>query len=74
MMQASPSNWFVQALQALQWPVVAVGAFVLGRAITKLEARVLKSEKSVSDIVTRHMPHIHAALLEIKTILQERYR
>jgi hypothetical protein len=72
MQTQNPSNWFTNAVQALQWPFVAVAAFALGRAITKLEGRVLKAEKSVSDLVSRHMPHIHNALLEIKTMLQAR--
>jgi hypothetical protein len=54
----------------MQWPVVVLAAFYLGRTITKLEGRVLKAEKNMSDLIERHMPHIHKALDEIKTKLE----
>lgn len=71
-MQTSPSNWVLDAIKALSWPVVVFTAYGLGRYTAKVEARVIKVEKSISDLVSRHMPHIHNALLEIKTMLQAR--
>lgn len=68
-MQTTPLNWFTSAVSALQWPVVVISAFVLGRYVSRLETRVLMAERSVKDLVTRHMPHIHTALGEIKSSL-----
>jgi hypothetical protein len=64
-----PSQTLINYLTALQWPVVVLAAFFLGRTMTKLEARVLSAEKNVKDIIERHMPHIHNALTEIKSRL-----
>lgn len=68
--QYAPFTWLISLLTAMQWPVIVLAAFALGKSVSKLEGRVLKAEKNVADLVERHMPHIHAALLEIKTMLQ----
>jgi len=65
----TPISYVTSVIAALQWPVVVFAAFMLGRSMTKLEARGLKAEKNVSDLIERHMPHIHNALAEIKTLL-----
>ena len=67
---SNPSNWFVTACSALQWPVIVVAAFWLGRGMSKLENRVLKAEKNMQDIIERHLPHIHQALADLKTGLE----
>ncbi len=64
-----PTNWVINALTALQWPVIVLAAFWLGRAMTKLETRVLKAEKNVQDLIERHLPHVHRALDDIKQVL-----
>jgi hypothetical protein len=69
-MQTNPSQTALNYLTALQWPVVVLAAFFLGRAMTKLEGRVLKAEKNVQDLIERHMPHIHEALTDIKGKLE----
>ena len=68
----SPLSWLQQITTALQWPVIVFAAFWLGRSVTKLETRVAKAEKSMQDLIERHMPHIHNALAEIRGLLQGR--
>jgi len=65
----TPTNYLIGVLSALQWPVVVIAAFALGRSMSKLESRVLKAEKSLSDLMERHLPHIHNALAEIRGLL-----
>jgi hypothetical protein len=69
LLQSNPSQTAISYITALQWPVVVLAAFFLGRTMTKLEGRVLKAEKNVQDLIERHMPHIHQALTEIKNKL-----
>jgi hypothetical protein len=64
--QNNPVSWLAGVIAALQWPVVVIAAFVLGRYISKLESRVLKAEANVAMLIERHMPHIHRALSELK--------
>jgi hypothetical protein len=68
-MQTNPSQTALNYIAALQWPVVVLAAFFLGRMMTRLETRVLKAEKNVQDLIERHMPHIYKALDEIKGAL-----
>lgn len=72
MQTPNPTPWFVSTLQALQWPVIVVAAFFVGRAVAKIESRINKAEKSLSDLIERHMPHIHNALSELRGITQGR--
>lgn len=67
--QNSPLTWLQQVTSALQWPVIVFAAFWLGRGMTKLEIRVVKAEKIMSDLMDRHLPHIHNALAEIRGLL-----
>lgn len=67
---STPLTWLQQITTALQWPVVVIAAFWIGRSITKLEVRVLRAEKSMSDLLERHMPHVHNALAEIRGLIQ----
>lgn len=66
----TPSNWFTAAIAALQWPVIVMAAFALGRYVKALEHRVLNAEKNVKDLIERHMPHIHKALGEIAAAVE----
>lgn len=54
---------------AMQWPVIVLAAFWLGRYVQKLEIRVAKAESSIKALVDRHMPAIHQALAEIRGLL-----
>ncbi|MGA9042308.1 MAG: hypothetical protein WB421_17375 [Terriglobales bacterium] len=65
----SPLAWVRYILTALQWPVVVVAAFALGRYVQKLEMRVAKAETHITALVERHMPAIHRALAEIRGLL-----
>lgn len=67
--ESVPYSWLQQITMALQWPVIVVAAFWLGRVISKLEGRVIVAEKNVSDLVERHMPHLYNALAEIRGLL-----
>ena len=66
----TPVNWVRDIGYAVQWPVIVLAAFWLGRYVTRLEQRVLKAEKSMTDLITRHMPHLHTALNRIEAALQ----
>lgn len=70
MQETQPISWFWNALGRLQWPGVTISAFALGRYMHKLEARAAKAEKNLSDLMTRHLPHIHTALSEISIKLE----
>jgi hypothetical protein len=66
---ASPLSWLQSWAVAMQWPVIVLAAFWLGRYVQKLEIRVAKAETSITAIVERHMPQIHRALAEIRGLL-----
>lgn len=67
---AAPVSWLQQVAANLQWPVIVVAAFWLGRFVKGLEARVATAEKNVKDLIERHLPHVHRALAEIKGKLE----
>jgi hypothetical protein len=66
----TPISYFHDAVSGLQWPFIALAAFWMGRSMSRLEARVLKAEKNVQDLIGRHMPHIHKALGDIAGTLE----
>ncbi len=66
---ASPLTWLQSAALAMQWPVIVIASFWLGRYVQKLEMRVAKAESSITAIVERHLPQIHRALAEIRGLL-----
>jgi hypothetical protein len=68
-LQSTPVSWITTAVTALQWPFIVISAFVLGRYVTKLETRVLQAERNITALIERHLPHIHAALGEVKESL-----
>lgn len=70
-MQTNPVNYVADKLLALQWPVIVLAAFALGRYVCKLELRAIKAEKNLSDVVERHLPHVHSALSAVKESLAE---
>lgn len=70
-MQSNPVSWVTTAITALQWPFIVLAAFALGRYVSKLETRVLQAEKNIKDLIERHLPHIHAALSDIKESLAQ---
>jgi hypothetical protein len=61
-----PLTWVQQFGAALQWPVIVGMAFWCGFYVSTLRDRVVKAEKNVSDLITRHMPHLHSALHAMK--------
>lgn len=69
MTDRSPAGWLLSFFQAMQWPVITVAAFWLGRFVQKLEIRVSKAETNITALVERHMPAIHRALAEIRGML-----
>lgn len=69
MQTPEPLAWLTKLLGSLQWPVIVCAAFWLGRSMTKLEGRVLRAEASLQAVIERHLPHIHAALSDIKETL-----
>lgn len=70
MQSQTPLSYIHGIVSGLQWPFIAIAAFWLGRSMSRLETRVLAAEKNVQDLITRHMPHIHEALSEIKAKLE----
>lgn len=68
----SPLSWFQSWALAMQWPVIVMAAFWLGRYVQKLELRVHKAETSIKQLVERHMPAIHNALAEIRGMLSRK--
>jgi SMC interacting uncharacterized protein involved in chromosome segregation len=68
----SPLSWIEAVATGLQWPVILVAAFWLGRYVQKLEMRVVKAESRIESLVERHMPAIHRALAEIRGMLTGR--
>lgn len=66
---SSPLAYLQSIMAALQWPVVVVAAFTLGRYVRGLETRVLRSEARLEQLIDRHMPAIHRALAEIRGLL-----
>lgn len=68
-MQASPVEWLKGLVDALHWPTATVTAFWLGRKYKEFESRITKGEKGMSDLLTRHMPHLHSALARVETKL-----
>ena len=65
----SPLTWIQATATALQWPVIVIGAFWLGRYVQKLEMRVSKAESYIKLLVERHMPAVHRMLAEIRGLL-----
>lgn len=65
----SPITWIQATATALQWPVIVIGAFWLGRYVQKLEMRVSKAESYIQLLVERHMPAVHRMLAEIRGLL-----
>lgn len=65
----SPLTWIQATATALQWPVIVIGAFWLGRYVQKLEMRVAKAESYIQLLVERHMPAVHRMLAEIRGLL-----
>lgn len=70
----SPANWGLEFLSRLQWPLIVAVAFFVGRLVERMGERAKKAEKNVSDLITRHMPHIHTALSDIKSRLDAQWR
>ena len=72
-MQNEPGHslwtWLQYVGTAWEVPGLVFAAFWIGRMYTKLEARVAKAESQVDSLVTRHMPSIHKALAEIRSVL-----
>jgi hypothetical protein len=68
----TPAVWTRAAIEALKWPAVVLGAYWAGRRHEKLEGRLTKAEKNVSDLAERHMPAVHRALAEIRGLLLRR--
>ena len=66
---ASPLGWIQTAASALQWPVIVIAAFWLGRYVQKLEMRVAKAEQNLSMLMERHVPAIHRMLAEIRGLV-----
>jgi hypothetical protein len=66
---ASPFGWLQSWAIALQWPVIVLAAFWLGRYVQRLEMRVSKAETNIQMLIERHMPAIHKALAEIRGLL-----
>jgi hypothetical protein len=64
-----PLSWIKETAEAFQWPLVVLGAFWLGRVVSKLEARVLKAEKNVADLIQLHLPQVHRVLQDISNQL-----
>lgn len=50
----------------MQWPIVVASAFAIGRYVARLEVRIAGAEKNIKDLVDRHLPHVHSALMDIK--------
>jgi hypothetical protein len=71
-MQNSPSplTWLHNITAALQWPLIVISAFALGRYVQKLETRVMTAEGHVKALIERHLPHVHRALADIKGKLE----
>jgi hypothetical protein len=72
MQQETPVLWIQTLLSGLKWPAVVIGAYWAGRRHEKLEGRLTKAEKNVSDLAERHMPAVHRALAEIRGLLLRR--
>lgn len=68
--QPSPSSWMTTLITSLQWPVIVVASYALGRYVNKLEVRVFQAEKNVKDLIERHMPAVHHALQEVQSTLE----
>lgn len=66
----TPVNWVRDIALALQWPVIVIAAFWLGKQMAKLEVRVLKAEKGITDLIERHLPHVHTAIARVEAALQ----
>ena len=66
---ASPFGWLQSWAITLQWPVIVLAAFWLGRYVQRLEMRVSKAETNIQMLIERHMPAIHKALAEIRGLL-----
>lgn len=66
-----PLGWITKLITSLQWPVIVLAAFWLGKTMSKLEVRVLQAEKNMKDMIERHLPHIHKALAELKEGVME---
>lgn len=69
---SNPSEWLLAWAKALQWPIVVGVAFALGRYVGRLQQRVTKAEKNLTDLVERHLPHVHNALAAIHGALTGR--
>lgn len=65
-----PYSWLIDFVKAIQWPVIVLGAVYMGRLLAKFEARALTAEKSLHDLIARHMPHIHTRLNDLKTRME----
>jgi cystathionine beta-lyase/cystathionine gamma-synthase len=72
----SPLEWIQEWAMHMGWPAVCIGAFLLGRYVKALEHRVDNAEKKlekltevVTEIVERHLSHIHRALSEIRGLI-----
>lgn len=66
---STPLTWLQRIVSALQWPVIVIAAFWLGRYVQRLEVRVTKAEAYIQSLMERHMPAIHNALAEIRGLL-----
>ena len=66
----TPITWLQHITAALQWPVIVIAAFWLGRYVKGLESRVLSAESNVKALIERHLPHVHRALADIKGKLE----
>ena len=64
-----PINWLQTAVSSLQWPVIVVASFWVGRYVKGLETRVNRAEANVQALIERHMPAIHKMLAEIRGLL-----
>jgi hypothetical protein len=65
----SPLTWLQSWAMAMGWPVIVLAAFWIGRYVQRLEMRVDRAEKRITDLVERHMPALHRALAEIRGLL-----
>lgn len=67
---AAPLTWLQHLAANLQWPVIVVAAFWLGRYVHGLEVRVQNAERNVRDLIERHLPHVHRALAAVNGKLE----
>jgi hypothetical protein len=68
----APLSWFQSVAGALQWPVIVIAAFWIGRYVRELELRVTTAEENISALISRHLPAVHRALAEIRGLLLTR--